>query len=98
MKPGTFRRVALILLALLLISMVLFATLAIASHGHCCITDCTICLYLAKLQTTLRQATLSFGAETEALFGAALLILAVCALQTKPPPQTLVTWKARMNN
>ncbi|MCL2842458.1 MAG: hypothetical protein FWE28_03190 [Oscillospiraceae bacterium] len=97
MQTKRFCRFLSVLLIAALLAITLFAAFALSVHSSPnCISDCGVCLHLAKLQTTLRQLV---GA---ALYGTALLLvlllLAMGAHLHLRYSTSLVGWKMRMNN
>ena len=98
MKRERQRRIGLILLVLVLLTVSICTTFAMAVHAGCCAAECAPCLNLAKLQGTLRQLDGALGALVGLLAMLTFLLIVLGELLCNGQASNLVALKMRLNN
>ena len=94
MRQEQLRRVLLVLLVFVLLTVGIGAAFALAMRADCCVQDCNLCLGTARLQEIIRGVEVSAGP----LALLALLQFAVRVSIEEKNVSTLVVLKARLNN
>jgi len=98
MNRAQLRRICLILLVLVLLTISIGTLYALAQRASCCVPECTPCFTLANLHAHLRY----LGGALSSLAGLLTLLLVLhlilSAVLYNQHATSLVTLKMRLNN
>ncbi|MCL2568465.1 MAG: hypothetical protein FWE12_03375 [Oscillospiraceae bacterium] len=98
MHRAQLRRICLILLVLVLLTISIGTLFALAERANCCVKECVPCFNLANLHAHLRYLGSGFSSLAGLLFLLTFLHLILSADLHNQHTTSLVTLKTRLNN